>query len=1481
MSIESIDATQIFTGRRVFFIGATGFVGKVALSMLLCRFPGIGKVFTLVRPGSGMNARERFFKKIAASRPFDPLRERFGDALPGFLEDKVVPLGGDVSQPRIGLSDADLALLTAEPLHAVINCAGLVSFNPSLESALRINVNGVRHTIDLARRTGAALIHVSTCFVAGNRDGEVWEDEPLIGYFPRKDELRDDDFSAEAEIADCERLIAQTRARADDRARVSLFRDRGAQRLIKEGRDPDDERHLRAAVQRERKMWMAEALTDLGMERARHWGWPNTYTYTKSLGDQLCALAAQTPTETGAPLRVAIVRPAIVESAMRYPFPGWNEGFNTTAPLIFMALKGQIQIPAGKDAVLDVIPVDMVASGLIAATAASIAGANKLIYQLGSSDLNPFRMARSAELTGLYRRRYYRARRDESVLNRVRARMESIPVTKERYQLASLPLFRDMGSKLSRLIEENIPTWGAPRVAAFLEHAKEQIDGIVQVAEQGVSIFDLFMPFIYDNAIAFRCDHTRDLFARLAPHDRAALSWEPEAINWREYFMNVHLPGLEKWIFPSLDEEFQARPKAVYTYRDLLELFAAATKHYRGRTAMRLLAPPGPDGEPQGEGLRYTYRDLQERAGRMAAALIQKGVGPGSKVVIMSENRPEWGMAYFGVLKAGATAVPVDSSATADELANIRRASRAQAVLLSRKVAERLQLEPGTDGVSLLEDLGLAGSTALVHVPVPTLPTAGRADEMASLLFTSGTTGRPKGVMLSHRNFTSLLAKLGAIFDLDRHDGLLSVLPLHHTFEFTAGLLMPLMRGAQISYLQEITPESLSAAFRSQLVTGMVGVPALWQVLYRRVVKQLTERPFLDSPWVVRLFEEALHLFYRLRDSSLRSLGADVNVSRLLLFPVHRRFGGRIRLLISGGSALPAEIMKVMRGLGFHLYEGYGLTEAAPVLTVTRPGQPLALGSVGAPLPGIDLKLHEPDESGVGEVIASGPNIMAGYYEDPEATSEVLKDGFLRTGDLGRFDEEGRLYIVGRRKDVIIGMNGENVYPDELEDCYRECPYLKELSVVGLPAQDQGGDGKRDEVVACLAVPSYEGHGLSREEVRERLREHFQKVSARLPPAKRIKVLHLTDIELPRTSTRKVKRKLVVEELLRLGRVQKQAAAARQADGDGGGVGFLAAVLAEVTGKRRDGITEATALQELGLDSLTYAELGVALEAAGVAVPGGADLSGVGTVGELLRLVNQWGQVKEKAKDKARHKARDRSRGPRGTGGKEDDADTVRVPEILRRAGDEGLNLGQRMLYERYLDTRITGQAYLPRASRFIVAANHASHLDMGLVKYALGEWGDRLVALAARDYFFEDPLRRVYFENFTSLIPMDRHGSIRESLRLSEEVIRQGHILLIFPEGTRSESGVMKDFKPSIGYLALHNQIDVLPMYLRGTHDAMPKGRFLPQRRTVWAHIGPVVSYRAMRAGLAGVPRTEHNRTVAHMIEQAVRRLAPGEVEK
>src|SRR5918998_1805550 len=414
--------TETFNGRNVFIIGATGFVGKVALSMLLDRFPGVGRVYVTVRARGKEESETRFWNNVITAPPFDPVRERYGAAFEDFIRDKVRLVNGDISEDNLGFTEEE-AEAVAKDIDVLVNSAGNVTFNPPLESALRTNVVGTQNVIKFARRMKRpALVHVSTCFVAGNRSGPVWESDPVLGYFPRKEELPGVEFSVDQEIRDCAELAERVRKESRDAMQAARFRELARQRLTEEGRDPDDLDAMGLAVARERKVWTRERLTELGTERATFWGWPNIYTYTKSLGEQLVAAESE--------MVRAIVRPSIVESANTYPFPGWNEGFTTTAPLIFIALKGQTQIPVNHKLILDVTPVDQVAAVMIGVAAEAIEREPRLVYQAATGDSNPNTMERIVSLVGLCKRRHFQEKDSGlRIVNEVAGRMEARPVT--------------------------------------------------------------------------------------------------------------------------------------------------------------------------------------------------------------------------------------------------------------------------------------------------------------------------------------------------------------------------------------------------------------------------------------------------------------------------------------------------------------------------------------------------------------------------------------------------------------------------------------------------------------------------------------------------------------------------------------------------------------------------------------------------------------------------------------------------------------------------------------------------------------------------------------------------------------------------------------------------------------------------------------------------------------------------------------------
>mgnify|MGYP002348274396 CR=1 FL=1 len=1438
--LPPLDVTQTLTDKRILFSGATGFVGKVALSMLLHHYgERLAHLFVLVRKGSSRSAEQRFYDKVATSEPFEPLHRKYGsvEAATAWLRTRVTVLDGDITDPWMGIEEAEARALKGR-IDVVVNCAGLVSFNPSLEVGLNVNTHGVKFLVEACLHWDVPLVHMSTAFVAGNRSGLVFEDEDLTGYFPRRDEIDGRDFSLEQELADAERIVARLREQADDKALGSTFREKALTRLKEEGRDFADEKTLRLAIGRERKLWLTLQLVDAGMQRAKHWGWPNTYTYTKSLGEQVIA---------GTPgLRYAIVRPSIVESAQRYPFPGWNEGFTTSAPIIYALIKGQSALPARDEALLDMIPVDQVCGSLIAITAQQLRTSERRVYQQATGDSSPFIATRSVELVGLYKRRRWRNKATgNQTLNQLKSKLEPKPAGKLLFGLTNTPFMSKASKWLNRTIDEQRPGWGAPRVNAALDRVQEKLEDVAEQADRVNMVVDLFLPFIWENRFVYRCDNTRSLYVDMPEHDRALINWNPEAIDWRTYFLDTHIPGLEKWVFPGLDEESEKR-RVISAYRDLLELLDGVTHEWRHRVAFRMYE--GDDTQ------RFTYGEVHHYAARVGSALLAHGVGHGERVMLLSENRPEWGISFFGILRAGATSVPVDKELSETEIINIARRSEAKVCLISDELLEKhpqLEMALAQAGLATrLLTLGAAFAGDPLR-PDGLLPVKKSAspDDVASLIFTSGTTGSPKGVMLTHRNFTALVAKLAGAFDIGVGDGVLSVLPLHHTFEFSAGFLTPLSRGAEVAYIDELTADRIGEVLEGGNITGMVGVPALWQLFHRKITQELATRP----RFVEEAFKGLMALNAQLRDKQ------GINLGKLLFWPVHRKFGGDIKFMISGGSALPDDVHKAFHALGFTLEEGYGLTEAAPVLTVTRAGNKRLPGSVGRALPGVELRIFEPDEQGVGEVIARGPNVMAGYFQDRDATDAVLKNGWLHTGDLGRLDEEGQLYLSGRRKDVIIDANGKNVYPDELEELYGTSSLVKELSVVGLP-DDSGG-----EKVACLCVPDYGER--PRDEVRRELEEHFRHVSADQPFYRRVRVLRFWDGELPRTSTRKVKRNLVVDELKRLERAAQAVEKARRQDDD---TDWLTQVIAGVLQKDAAEVKGDSRLQaDLGFDSLMLTELSAALENAGVPVTAAGDLTKLQTVDDLRRVVATSGR-RPAAEVRAREISREVAR-------QNDASLELNLPEVVARAGKSLLQLGQKTLYGGVFPVKVTGKAFIPQNRNFLVVANHASHLDMGLVKMALDEQGARLVALAARDYFFDSPLKRAYFENFTNLIPMDRSGSLRESLRLAGESLTQGYNLLIFPEGTRSPDGTLQEFKPTTGYLALGFGVDILPVYLHNTWEALPKGAWWPKFEDLEVRIGPVIERATMREKIAGLPKSDGYRVVTRLAEESVRALRAG----
>ena len=1386
---------QVLKGRRILLTGATGFLGKVFLAILLRWHPEIERVYLLIR-GDRRSSVGRFRREILDSPVFAPLREHLGDKFDRYIEEKIVVVPGDITNQ--GLLGEEAKPFKAGSLDAVVHSAGLVNFEASLEKAIEVNTTGVANVIEFCGKVGAAMMHVSTCYVAGIADGHRYEDDIPENWCPNARKS----FRLDREIRDALAAIERVQAESRDQLRHAEFR----------GDDDEDANPRESALEHRRKQWLEERLKHVGRVRAQSWGWPNTYSYTKSLGEQL-VLAHRDQ------LDVTVVRPAVIESALRDPFPGWNQGVNTSAPLTYLAGRGYRFYPAKAELVLDVIPVDLAAHAMIPILGALLSRKQKPIYQLCTSDRNPLPMRRLVELTALSNRREHR--KDGGTMRWLGPHLEAVVVSQNTYDLASekLPKLLKQAAAFARSVvgEEN---QRAKKIESEIAKFKENTDLARELVE-------VYRPYIQELVYTFHASNIRALYATLKPADAEHHPFRPDLIDWHDYWINIHLPGLRRHIFPQLDLHTRGRPKTLPRHRSLVDMLERAADRYGAQVAMIAR-------RPSGEQTQTTYRELRDRAHRAALLLATRGIKPGDRVLLIGENSPDWVLGYFAILCAGAIAVPLDQLISVEELAPICKIAAPAAVLRSSAVHKRLGSALGDAHPKLIElDLAELSRPFILRGAAKTPLAPPERKALASIVFTSGSTGAPKGVMLSHGNFAAEVAMLSRVFSLGADDVVLSLLPLHHAFEFTCGMLLPLASGATIVYPLEVDAKTLSRTLADVRPTALIGVPAVWEAVHRRIVDEVEGRgPFFHAA------------FDNLRDLNRRlDANSGLNFGSIVFRQVHSALGGRLRLAVSGGSALPHRVAEFFNDIGIPLLEGYGLTEAAPVLSVARPDEPLRVGAVGRPLNGVEIKLM-PATGSIGEIVAHGPNVMQGYYRNEAATAEVLRDGWLHTGDLGRLDDDGRLYIVGRAKEVIVDSGGNNIYIEELEEIYGRSEYVKEMAVVGLKV----GQG---EQVAALVVPAY-ARGESRRAVEDRLRTDFDKVARELSAHKRIRILRFTDAEMPRTRTRKIKRADVAAMLRRMLEVRTSVADAANSEVET----WLAEALASVATEPVN-ISPATRLiEDLGLDSLALAEVGELIgERAGREIAP-EEIADLRTVADLQILAAQPG-------------GNGRQRVP--SYAKFAEPYTVHLPSPLKWIGRLAVRGAERAIFDGWLKPKILGRGNVPANRNFIVVANHSSHLDFSLVGYALGAIGDDLRVLAAKDYFFNTPARRFLAANFTSMMPFDRERAQLESLEDALAELAQGRSVLMFPEGTRSADGEIHEFKSGAGFLALRSHCDVLPVLIRGTHDVMGKGSLVPRRHPVEVRIGRAITAAELREMAESSEGAGAYRKIADLMRAAV----------
>jgi len=524
---QIVSVRETLAGKHILLIGSTGFIGKVWLSMLLNDLPEVGRIYLLIRRQGSRSALQRFEKIVAESPAFKGLHERYGDDLALFLSDRLEVLEGDVAEPGLGLDVPTSARLFAN-LDLVVNSAGLTDFNPDLRLALSTNADSTLHLAAFVRQCRrAGLIHVSTCFVSGKIDGRVPE-ELRVNYTPKEQTA----FDAQTEWRYLHDAVNRITQEAESPQLTEQFQSEALARpSLEQGLTPFEARSVHKQVRRIRTRWIRERLIEFGVERAHHWGWPNIYTYTKSLGESLLSIKAGT-------LPVAIVRPSIVESSLSQPFRGWNEGVNTTAPLSYLLGTYFRQLPSNKRKRLDVIPVDLVCRGLTLISAAVVLRRHEAVYQLATSATNPSDMRRAIELTCLAHRKHYRSL--EGLEHWLRARFDTIAVSKTRYRNVSLPRFKKVLDWLQQVLS------GFAFKGEALVRKQRALDKVQKVIE-------LYEPFILDNQYFFAADHIKILSQALPQDEVTDFGYDSESIDWYDYWINLHVPALRRWTYPLIE----------------------------------------------------------------------------------------------------------------------------------------------------------------------------------------------------------------------------------------------------------------------------------------------------------------------------------------------------------------------------------------------------------------------------------------------------------------------------------------------------------------------------------------------------------------------------------------------------------------------------------------------------------------------------------------------------------------------------------------------------------------------------------------------------------------------------------------------------------------------------------------------------------------------------------------------------------------
>jgi long-chain acyl-CoA synthetase len=832
-----------------------------------------------------------------------------------------------------------------------------------------------------------------------------------------------------------------------------------------------------------------------------------------------------------------------------------------------------------------------------------------------------------------------------------------------------------------------------------------------------------------------------------------------------------------------------------------------------------------------------TYAELRRMAESVGRWIEENGFVRGSRLAIVADNHPRWVATYLGIIASGCAVVPLDTALHADQLTKLLKDSGTSCLFCDAKHAQisreavadlnvslvlmdpdrTSQLTPGEHWLGNLPAI-FDGSPAQFH-PAPSV-----ADDLAALLYTSGTTADPKGVMLTHANF---LGEVEAVFtwvDLGPSDALLGVLPMFHVLAQMANLLIPLVKGSRVVYLETLNTTELLRALRERNITAFAVVPQFFYLIHQRIFEEIEKRGMLT----IRLFKILLAL-----NRGLRKIG--MNAGKILFGKIHETLGPKMRYLVTGGSRFDPKVAMGFYDLGIDVLQAYGLTETTAAVFANSPGDNV-IGSVGKAMKGVEAKVTDPQPSedggpAAGEVALRGAMVMKGYWNRPDSTAAVLRDGWFFTGDLGYFDSKGNLFLTGRKKEIIVLSNGKNIYPEEVESHYLKSQYIKEMAVLGLEAQPgEGGDR-----LHAVIVPNFDA--LRQKKIvnaKEVIRYDIESLSQQIASTKRIGSYEIWQDDLPRTTTRKIKR-FEVENRVRANQARRvdddselpterpltddETAWLDQPD-----VQRALKIVRESSRTAPPTMRPSHNLElDLGLDSMQRVELLSQMEEQLGGNIEESQLAEIYTVRDLVDAVLQ--------------SAASGAGGP-GTrtafaGWKTILAEEPSPSDVISLVRPQRVSAAFWYLVSRLIqvialdrfDLHVRGLEKLPGSGPYIISSNHESYLDPAILASVLPPpVFDRVFAVGTSEIFGQGfmlrlarSLRTVVVDPDANLIPAMRAGAFG---------LRQGRPLIFYPEGERSIDGTPRIFKKGAAILSIHLQVPIVPVAIEGFYEAWPRNK-------------------------------------------------------